>query len=121
MNIFRKIIKRIKWWKSQRVFMKAIRKNFKSIKNECKIASLKYDSDSIPIKFYGKILKQSRAKRNIIPYNRASDLYDKSLSVMYKTTQQLGILHSEKRIKLSDINMSCNEVYKSLKRALVKY
>jgi len=118
MTIYRAIILWFKWRKTRRTILKAIKGNFKTIYEECEKEAKTFASGNMTTKHYRKILKRSRAKRNIIANNRAADLYDNALKIMYNTNAKLGKIHGEKDIKLKDIENSLKETYKQLKKSL---
>jgi len=118
MKLFKKLMGWFKWRKTRRVLLKVIKQNIKTIIKACKIEAAKYGNYCIPIKYYGKILKQNRAQRNILNNNKAADLYDNILMKTYKVDCQLGIINGTKTMKISDIKMSFNEVFKQLKKLI---
>lgn len=118
MEIIKKIVSYFKNRKIRRLVLKTIRQNFKAILDECKEVSLKYKDKKIPIKFYGKILKESRAVRNIKRNNLAADYYDNALKVMYNTTVRVNKNFKGNNIGTKDIKTSLDEMYKHLKRII---
>jgi len=118
MKILRAIKAWFKWIRTRRVILKTIKSNFKLILNECEEESNRFTTGNITVKFYCKILKQSRAKRNITTSNKAADLYDNALKLISETVTKECKSFKQKCINYKDIKTSLKTTYKQLRKNL---